>query len=229
MLALRESLASSEEQLVELLGQLQNAPTIAAMVLIALQIARFLAVKLVEAELSRRAEKKTKWPFCKKCGRSLQSKGFKARQLITLVGKVSWKRRGGRCPNKCQIGQVAPLDQELNLQSHQSTGQNLKRVACALAVFVPFEIASVLLTLLTGVQVSPTSIWNWVQEAGQFAMTQLQKQLDALALGELPDNLAEGYENLLLAVGADGVMVSFRPFGFRQKAKQYGARLKLEL
>lgn len=68
MLSLRESLASREEQLAEFLEKLQNAPTIAAMVLIALQIGRFLAVKLVEAELTRRAEEKTEWPDCSECG-----------------------------------------------------------------------------------------------------------------------------------------------------------------
>ena len=73
--------------------------------------------------------------------------------------------------------------EELSLEPNQRTGQNLKQVACALAVFVPFEIASVLLALLTGIQVSPTSIWNWVQEAGEKAMQQLKKKLDAGSSG----------------------------------------------
>lgn len=103
---------------------------------------------------------------CEKCGAQLRSKGFIARYLTGLIRTVRWERRVGRCPNGCKIGQVAPLDTDLGLQPNQRTSAGLKRVACALAVFVPFEVAMVLLSLLTEVVISPGAIWNWVQEAG---------------------------------------------------------------
>jgi hypothetical protein len=50
-----------------------------------------------------------------------------------------------RCPNKCKIGQIAPLDDELGLKPNQRISEELKEMACALAVFLPFGIASLLL------------------------------------------------------------------------------------
>ncbi|RWX47694.1 hypothetical protein VT99_11533 [Candidatus Electrothrix marina] len=53
----------------------------------------------------------------------------------------------------------------------------LTQVACALAVFVPYSIASSLLKMLTGVAVNSGAIWNWVQRAGRNAMIRLEKNL----------------------------------------------------
>lgn len=133
-----------------------------AIMLAAWQLARLLAVKLVEEELRERAQRPMQWPHCEQCGSQLESKEFEDRQLTGLIGTMKWERRTGRCPNRCQIGQVAPLDTALGLQPNQRTSADLKRAACALAVFVPFEIAAVLLGLLIDVVVSPGSIWNWV-------------------------------------------------------------------
>ena len=86
-------------------------------------------------------------------------------------------------------------------------------MACAFAVFVPFETASALLKRAIGVVISPAAIWGWVQTFGQRAMARLNKELEALAVGETPE--AEPLEatlaDLPLLVGADGVMVPFRP------------------
>jgi hypothetical protein len=87
--------------------------------------------------------------------------------MITLIGLVKWWRRRGGCPAGCKIGQVVPMDEALGLQPYQRTSLEVKWLACALAVFVPFEIASVLLGLLTGVKVCSKSIWLWVQQSGQ--------------------------------------------------------------
>ena len=158
----------------------RKCPSLGAMIFAAWRLARLLAVKLVEEELTERAQRPTEWPNCEKCGKKLESKGFDDRQLTELIGTVRWERREGRCPDRCEIGQVAPLDRELGLWPNQRTSAGLKRAACALAVFVPFEIAAVLLSLLTEVVISPGSIWNWVQAAGQAAMTRLERQLEAL-------------------------------------------------
>ena len=83
------------------------------------------------------------------CGKRLQSKGFVPRQITTLIGAVRFKRRVGRFPNRCRIGQQAPLDDELALTARQRSDLGLKRVACLLAVFVPYETAQVLLYQIT--------------------------------------------------------------------------------
>ena len=213
MPCLRTSISQADSLLQELVTAIEEATSLAVMMLTAWRLARLLAVKLVEEVLAERAQRPTEWPKCEKCGTQLESKGFVERCLTGLIGTVRWKRRVGRCPKGCKIGQGAPLDTELGLQPNQRTGVDLKRAACALAVFVPFEVAAVLLSLLTEVVVSPGAIWNWVQEAGGEAMTRLQQQLEALKNGVMPQ--VEGIEtavaSLPLLVGADGVMVPFRP------------------
>jgi hypothetical protein len=214
MSCLKTSIPQVANSLQELVTAMEHASSLGVMMLVGWRLARQLAVKLVEEELRRRAQRPTEWPNCEKCGRKLESKGFVERQLTGLIGTVRWERREGRCPARCEIGQVAPLDTELGLQSNQRTSAGLKRAACALAVFVPFEIAAVLLSLLTEVVVSPGSIWNWVQGAGQEAMNRLKRQLEALENGRMPDEDVEAaVASLPLLVGADGVMVPFRADG----------------
>jgi len=221
MSCLKASIPQVDSRLQELIGAVENAPSLGAMMLAAWRLARLLAVRLVEEELAKRARRPTEWPHCERCGKKLKSKGFEGRQLTGLIGIVRWERRVGRCPSGCEIGQVAPLDEELGLQPNQRTSADLKRAACALAVFVPFEIAVVLLKLLTEAVVSPGSIWNWVQEAGQASMDRLKQQLEALKDGQEPSAVRQAHDEeeeveaavaaLPLLVGADGVMVPFRP------------------
>lgn len=193
--------------------ELENAPTISLLIMAAWQLARVLAVRLVEEILAKRAQVKTEWELCPKCGKRLQSKGFKPRQIKSIIGEVKWERRLGRCPNKCAIGQVAPLDKELGLKSNQKSDPGLQQVACLLAIFVPFETAAMLLKQLTGSEVSGQAIWEWVQLVGQRMMKSLEGELEALAAGELPKTEAISAEIAAqtLLMGADGVMVPFRP------------------
>jgi len=199
--------------LAELLVAVENAPTLAAMMLAAWQLARAIAVAVVEDVLAERAQRPTEWPTCEKCGKRLESKGFVERTLRGLIGIVRWKRRVGRCPNRCKIGRVAPLDTELGLRPNQRVSDVLMRAACALAVFVPFGTARELLALLTGIEVSASSIWNWVQLVGARAKARIERQLKAFLAGDLPEEekIEAGVAKLPLLVGADGVMVPFRP------------------
>jgi hypothetical protein len=215
--------------LPELLVSVESAPTLSAMMLAAWQLARTLAVAVVEDVLAERAQQRTEWPLCEKCGARLESKGFKPRQLIGLIGTVHWKRRLGRCPKKCKIGQVAPLDTELGLKPNQRVSDGLMRAACALAVFVPFGTAAVLLALLTGVVMSPESIWNWVQLVGAEAKARLERQLKALVAGELPEveEIETEVAQLPLLIGADGVMVPFRPDGGQPKGRTVWREVKV--
>ena len=180
---------------------------------LAYQLANLIARDLVEALLAKRASAPTQWGNCPKCGRKLESKGRKQRQLETMIGRIRWKRASGRCRQKCAIGQQTPLDVELGIEPYQKTERRLQRLAILLAIFVPFESAAMLLNQLLGIQVSATSIWNWVQEKGSECMRQLEAELNALSSDQLPD--PEGIDaqlhNLMLLIGADGVMVAFRP------------------
>jgi hypothetical protein len=121
-----------------------------------------------------------------------------------------------------------PLDEALGLAPYQRTSLEVKWLASALAVFVPFETAAVLLGLLTGVSVCPKSIWLWVQEAGQRAMEQLQVQLERLEEGDLPQEAAsEVQRDLPLLIGADGVMAPFRPEAGSSRGKTVWREVKV--
>jgi hypothetical protein len=196
-----------------MLDAIENAPTLSLLVITAWQLARVLAVKLVEETLARRAQAATEWGKCERCGQRLQSKGFKSRQIKSVIGVIHWQRRLGRCPNKCAIGQAAPLDEALGISAHQKSDSCLQRVACLVAIFVPFETAALLVQQLTGITISSQAVWQWVQAAGQRMMEQLEAELADLAAGTEPEGEAMSAEIAAqaLLMGADGVMVPFRP------------------
>jgi len=196
-----------------MLDELENATTLAVLIMAAWQLARVVAVRLVEETLAKRSQAEREWEYCEKCDRRLQSKGFKPRQIKSLIGVIKWERRVGRCPNKCAIGQVVPLDKELGLASNQKSDKGLQQVACLVAIFVPYETAEMLMKQLTGIKVSSQAIWAWVQSAGERMMKSLEGELAALAAGKLPEAEAMSIEIAAqtLLMGADGVMVPFRP------------------
>ena len=202
--------------LAPLLEKIDKASELSTLVLATLSLAHALAVMILEAELNRRAREPVEWLNCPFCGAKIRSKGFQPRSMLTLVGLIGWKRRVGRCPNKgCRNRQLVPFDEVLAIAPYQQTSNELKHVACALSVFVPFEVSAKLLEMIAQVWVSPTSIWRWVREAGHRAMEQLDHQLRKLAEGEEPHE--EGLESTLaalpLVMGGDGVMAPFRPNG----------------
>lgn len=213
MSCLRDSISQLEPSFQELIEAIETASTLTLLIISGWQLARALAVRLVEEVLSERSQNPTQWTECPKCGIRLNSKGFIPRQINSLIGIIHWKRRVGRCPYGCEIGQIAPLDKELGLLPYQRTSVELQRLGCLLAIFVPFETAATLLNSLTTIQVNCVSLWHWVQKAGQKAMDRLKSQLDDLTLGHLPqmEFLEEAISILPLLMGADGVMVPFRP------------------
>ena len=215
MSCLRNSICQIDPSLQELIDAIENSSTLTLLILSAWRLARVLAVKIVEESLIERGQRPTQWSDCPKCGKRLHSKGFVQRQITSMIGIVHWKRRVGRCPNGCEIGQVAPLDKALGLLPYQRTSFELQKLACLLSVFVPFETSAVLLNCLISVQVSSVGVWHWVQAAGQKAMDVLDEQLAELAAGHLPqmESLDEAISALPLLIGADGVMVPFRPEG----------------
>jgi hypothetical protein len=197
---------------IEKIGQ---AVKLSTLVLATLRLAHALALIVLESELNRRAREPVEWPNCPSCGSKMESKGFHPRSVLTLVGLVHWKRRVGRCPKGCRNQQFVPYDEVLAIAPYQQTSNELKHVACALSVFVPFGVSAKLLEMTAQVWVSPASIWHWVQQAGRRAMRELDEELQKLAEGKEPSevNLESGLAALPLIVGADGVLAPFRPGG----------------
>jgi hypothetical protein len=221
MLCLTDSIRDDDPSVQRLLRAMEDARSLTALILAAWQVARVLALHLVESVLADRARRPTSWPRCPQCGACLRSKGFVKRQVISLVGPIRWQRRIGRCPQGCETPQVAPFDDELGLQPHQRTSGELQSLGCALAVFVPFATAATLLSWYSAASISPRALWGWVQAAGQRAMEQLHEQLQAVAQGQLPteEPLAAELAAAPLLMGADGVMVPFRPEGGDPRGK----------
>lgn len=231
MPCLADSIRHLDPSLQKLVAAIEQAPSLALMLLAAWELARQLAVLLVQEILTQRAQQPTEWPTCPQCGSRLRSKGFLPRQLTTLLGVVRWERRVGRCPKGCKIGQVAPLDETLGLTPHQQTSVELKQVGCALAVFVPFETAVALLKRLSALSLSPSTLWHWVQEAGQSAMQRLQQELEQLTAGQPPaaEPLDEKTAAQPLLIGADGVMVPFRPENGKPKGRTVWREVKVAI
>nr|WP_163659607.1 hypothetical protein [Adonisia turfae] len=65
--------------------QVDNLP---AKVCIALQLGLLFARLLLETDLRQRAQASHRWPKCPHCGHRLRSKGFRPRQMVTLIGVV---------------------------------------------------------------------------------------------------------------------------------------------
>ena len=216
MIEIIKFVEAEDSQLAKLLEGMSKAVTLPALILAALSFCRLLTVKLVEEMLNQRGQAAEAEEFhCPECGSKLESKGLFPRTMLTLMGQVSWRRRVRRCPKGCKIGQVVPSDEALGLSPYQKTSDELKRVGCALAVFVPYAIAEQLLFLLCGVKVDNKTIWNWVQERGRLAMDQVATELAALEQGIEPEleNMGKLLGLLPMLIGADGVMVPFRPNG----------------
>lgn len=192
--------------------KLQASDTLAKLVLTAWQMGWWLAKILVEQQLAERAHQTASLGNCAKCGSRLQSKGFVSRRMLTLVGWVQWRRRIGRCPNRCLGSQYAPFDAQLGIAPYQQTSTELMRLGCLLAVLMPLELATWVLQQVSGIRLSNDTLWQWVQTFGQQSMKQLSEQLQQLANGVEPmlERLDSTALTLPLIIAADGVTVPFR-------------------
>ena len=229
MSCLANIITQNDSSLQYLIERMRNATSLALLILVALQLGRAVAAKVVEEILNERGQAPDKGGTCSQCGKKLESNGLKPRTVLTLLGWVRWRRRVRGCPEGCKVGQIVPSDEALGLQPYQQTSWEVKWLACALAVFVPFEIAAVLLGMLTGVQVCSKSIWLWVQESGHEAMDRLNAQLEALTSGNSPDEeeMEAEIKDLPLLIGVDGVMAPFRPKGGMPDGKTVWREVKV--
>jgi len=137
----------------------------------------------------------------------------------------------GRCPKGCKGSLSVPLDEALGIAPHQGSSEELVRLGCLLSVMVPYEVASWLLGQWSGLSVSASTLWNWVQVKGQKAMEEMQEQLQAQAKGEAitPEFLSDLLLSLPLAIGADGVMVPFRPVAKTPNGKTQWREIKVAI
>ena len=79
MLCLIDSIRDDDPSGQYLLRVLEDAGSLTALILAAWQVARVLAVQLVETVLDERARQPTAWPPCPACGASVRSKGVATR------------------------------------------------------------------------------------------------------------------------------------------------------
>lgn len=68
--------------------RMKKAITLSELVWSALQIGLLFARLALEQELDNRAVVPTIWPTCPNCQGSVRSKGFRPRQIETLIGRI---------------------------------------------------------------------------------------------------------------------------------------------
>jgi hypothetical protein len=124
-----------------------------------------------------------------------------------------------------------PLDEALGIAPHQSSSEELVRLGCLLSIVMPYELASWLLGQWSGLSVSASTLWNWVQTKGEQAQADLEAQLIAQAEGQPvePESLSAILAALPLAIAADGVMVPFRPVANTPKGKTKWQEIKIAI
>lgn len=104
-----------------------------------------------------------------------------------------------------------PLDTALGIAPHQHSSDELVRLGCLLSLFVPYELAAWLLGQFSGLRISASSLWHWVERQGSTASEQLAAQLAQSSGEPVPaEALSEALAALPLAIAADGVMVPMR-------------------
>lgn len=83
-----ESLYPDRSEWLSHCEQLRQAMTLPDLVWMALQLGLLFARLAVEQELNQRAQAPTHWPVCPSCQGQIRSKGFRRRQMSTLIGRI---------------------------------------------------------------------------------------------------------------------------------------------
>lgn len=229
MCELRNNINESIPEAQEALEKWEQAQSLYERVMATWSLVRLIGIYLL-VEKIQQDDLLLSPGVCPGCKGRLESKGKKPRSVRTFLGNIQWKRKVYRCPQKCSVGQIAPSDQHLQIHPGQKSCRSIKEFACMLAISLPYELSSTLLGLLTGVQVCPQTIWNWVQEAGKLAMLRLEAELDNINQEEAWKRpLCEDLKTQLLTIGGDGVMVPMRPEAGSPKGKTVWREVKVGL
>jgi hypothetical protein len=124
-----------------------------------------------------------------------------------------------------------PLDEALGIAPYQSSSEELIRLGCLLSIVMPYDLSSWMLHQCTGIAVSASTLWNWVERYGASSKSRLEAQIEQYLQGEsMPrESLDEVTAALRLAIAADGVMVPFRPEPNTPKGKIQWREVKVGL
>jgi hypothetical protein len=211
---LMEILEKQEDlKLEQYVTDIKNSVTLDSIVLAVFKFVLYIGSILLNEIVSERAKQHVERPNCPHCNSPLDRKDWLPRKITTLLGLIMWDRLAWRCPKGCKIGQITPYDKTLGIRPYQETSNEIKRMVCLLAVFVPFGIASLIFKKLTGIEICDKSIWNWVQEAGEKGIQKVNEELKKLNDGVDPElrELDPDVAELPMVIGGDGVTVPFRP------------------
>ena len=197
----------------QFVANIKQAATLDSLVIAVFKLVLYIGSIILNEIISERAKQSLERSTCPNCGTHLERKEWLPRKMTTLLGQIIWKRLIWRCPKRCKIGQIAPYDQTLGISSSQHVSNEVKKICCLLAVFVPFGIASIIVEVLTGTKVSAKGIWKWVQEAGSKGISKLNEELEELNNGNNPksNEIESQIAELPMVIGGDGVTVPFRP------------------
>jgi hypothetical protein len=83
-----ESLYPDRSEWLSRCEQLRQASTLPDLVWMALQLGLLFARLAVEQELNNRSLELTNWEKCSGCQQQIRSKGFRPRQMETLIGCI---------------------------------------------------------------------------------------------------------------------------------------------
>ncbi len=124
---LRDILLRYDATLHPAIDRLQHATPLVSLVMAAWLLTRSLAVRLLEEVLNQRGQAYDGGQQCPVCGTFMENKGFKARQMLTLVGWVRWRRRIRTCSPACGVGQIVPSDVALGIVPYQQVSWEVQR------------------------------------------------------------------------------------------------------
>ena len=123
------------------------------------------------------------------------------------------------------------MDEALGITPNQASSEELIRLGCLLSIVRPYDLSSWMLHQCTGITVSASTLWHWVERYGTSSKSRLEAQLEQYLQGEsMPrESLDEVTASLRLAIAADGVMVPFRPKPNMPKGKIQWREIKVGL
>lgn len=144
------------------------------------------------------------------CGGPLKANGQAPRQVVTLAGEVSFRRRRFRCTSCAK--EVVPLDTALGLRPREAHTLGVRERGLWLVTELSYGRSAGLLDELRGIAVSHGELHAWVrQEGGRLEARREATRRSLFDAGTLPAPPAsEGVGKDEVWVSVDGTMVNGR-------------------